>query len=98
MGDDITANIKTIRSLPLKLNEINYRERLIEDIKVRGEVYMLEKDFLKINEKRIENGEKTFANPRNLTAGTLKQLDSKMVAKRPLNMVCYYPGYSRFDS
>ncbi|MGA2298438.1 MAG: NAD-dependent DNA ligase LigA [FCB group bacterium] len=89
-GDDITSNIKTIRGIPLKVIEILYKSKPVEDFEVRGEVYMLEKDFIKINEQRIENGEKIFANPRNLTAGTLKQLDSKMVAKRPLNMVCYY--------
>ena len=89
-GDDITQNIKTIRSIPLKIKEIEYNGVKLRNFEVRGEVYMNEKDFLKINEKRVEEGEKIYANPRNLTAGTLKQLDPRQVASRPLNVVCYY--------
>jgi len=89
-GDDITQNIKTIKSIPLKVKEVERYEKLIKNFEVRGEVYMQEEDFLKLNEQRLEAGEKLFANPRNLTAGTLKQLDSSEVTKRPLKIVCYY--------
>ncbi len=83
-GDDVTQNIKTIKSLPLSVNSD------MTDFEVRGEVYMLNEDFLEINRKREEQGEKLYANPRNLTAGTLKLLDSKTVSNRKLQMVCYY--------
>lgn len=89
-GDDITQNIKTIRSLPLQVNKIVINGITLANFEVRGEVYMLNEDFLKINELRVEQGEKEYANPRNLTAGTLKLLDPKQVAKRRLQLVFYY--------
>jgi DNA ligase (NAD+) len=89
-GDNITQNIKTIKSIPIKVNDLIYKGKKIENFEVRGEVYMLEEDFLKINEKRRANDEKTYANPRNLTAGSLKLLDSRQLADRPLRIVCYY--------
>lgn len=89
-GDDITANIRTIQSLPLKVKPIIFNGNEIRDFEVRGEVYMQENDFLEINRLREESGEKLYANPRNLTAGTLKLLDSAESAKRPLRIVCYY--------
>lgn len=89
-GDDITQNIRTIKSLPLIAKTININGTELENFEVRGEVYLRNEDFLKINSQRIEEGLKTFANPRNLTAGTMKQLNSKEVAKRPLQLVCYY--------
>lgn len=86
-GDDITQNIKTIRTLPLTIPpELS----IADNFEVRGEVYMEESDFIEINKFRAEKGEKLFANPRNTTAGTLKQLDSREVAKRPLKIVCYF--------
>jgi DNA ligase (NAD+) len=89
-GDDITQNIRTINSVPLKVKELELNDKSIRNFEVRGEVYMTEADFLKINEERLANDEKTYANPRNLTAGSLKLLDPKLVAKRNLQLVCYY--------
>jgi len=89
-GDDITQNIKTIKSIPLRLPE--GAPALFE---VRGEVFMPNKAFAKLNEQRDEAGEPAFVNPRNATAGTLKQLDSKMVAARPLD--CIFHSYGRVD-
>jgi DNA ligase (NAD+) len=86
-GDDITNNIKTIRSIPLRL--INPDEKFL-NIEVRGEVYMNKVDFEKLNEERERLGEKIFANPRNATAGTLKLQDPKLVAQRPLRFFAYY--------
>lgn len=84
-GDDVTANVRTIRSIPLRLHESGIRNAT-----VRGEVYMLNETFLKINEVAEAQGEKSYANPRNLTAGTLKQKDSRQVAKRQLEFVAYW--------
>jgi DNA ligase (NAD+) len=88
-GDDITANLRTIRNLPL---EIANKAPVLE---VRGEVYYPRTAFDKLNRQREAAGEATFANPRNAAAGTLKQLDSKLVAKRPLSIVLYGPGELR---
>ncbi|MGC8976512.1 MAG: NAD-dependent DNA ligase LigA [Candidatus Ratteibacteria bacterium] len=81
-GDDITENLKTVKTLPLR---INYKE----PIEVRGEVYMRKDDFEKLNEQRKKNGEELFANPRNATAGSLKLLDPKIVAERNLQIFIY---------
>jgi DNA ligase (NAD+) len=81
-GDDITENLKTIKTLPLT---INYKE----SIEVRGEVYMRKDDFEKLNQERKEKGEELFANPRNATAGSLKLLDPKIVARRNLQIFIY---------
>lgn len=83
-GDDVTTNIKTIKSLPLRLPKDGP-----QNFEVRGEVFMPKANFAKLNQEREEAGEPTFANPRNSTAGTLKLLDSKVVAKRPLDIVFY---------
>ena len=83
-GDDITANLKTIKSLPLRLPK-----GVPQTFEVRGEVFMTKKGFAKLNEERDEAGEQRFANPRNATAGTLKQLDSRIVAARPLEAIFY---------
>jgi len=88
-GDDITANLRTIRKLPL---EIENRAPVLE---VRGEVYYPQAAFAKLNRQREAAGEALFANPRNAAAGTLKQLDSRLVAKRPLSIVLYGPGELR---
>ena len=85
-GDDITANLRTIRNLPL---EIKSTAPVLE---VRGEVYYPRAAFDKLNKQREAAGEALFANPRNTAAGTLKQLDSRLVAKRPLSIVLYGPG------
>lgn len=89
-GDDVTANIRTIKNIPLKVNEVFYKGLKLRNFEVRGEIYMLESDFLKINEERLENDEKPYANPRNLASGTLKSLDPNYVATRPLKLVTYY--------
>jgi DNA ligase (NAD+) len=89
-GDDITQNIKTIKSIPLRLPE--GAPALFE---VRGEVFMPNQAFAKLNEQRDEAGEPAFVNPRNATAGTLKQLDSKLVATRPLE--CIFHSYGQVD-
>jgi DNA ligase (NAD+) len=88
-GDDVTENLRTIRRLPL---EIKNRAPVLE---VRGEVYYPQVAFAKLNREREAAGEATFANPRNAAAGTLKQLDSRLVAKRPLSIVLYGPGELR---
>lgn len=87
-GDDVTQNIRTIRSIPLKMNCTEPPPVL----EVRGEVYMTKDGFRTLNKLRIENGEDPFANPRNACAGSLKLLDPKIVAKRPLNAVFYAVG------
>jgi DNA ligase (NAD+) len=88
-GDDITANLRTIRQLPLAL------KNSAPVLEVRGEVYYPSAAFEKLNRQRETAGEPTFANPRNAAAGTLKQLDSRLVAKRPLAIVLYGPGELR---
>jgi DNA ligase (NAD+) len=87
-GDNITSNLKTIRSLPLRL----HREDVPRVLEVRGEVYMSRAGFQKLNAERAAAGEEVFANPRNSAAGSLKQLDPRTVAKRPLDMVLYGLG------
>ncbi len=83
-GDDITANLKTIKRLPLSVPKNGP-----QTFEVRGEVFMTKTGFLKLNEEREEAGEPRFANPRNSTAGTLKQLDPRIAARRPLDIVLY---------
>lgn len=86
-GDEITNNLKTIRAIPLKLRT-NKKE--LQNIEVRGEVFMKHSDFLKINSEKELAGEKLFANPRNAAAGTLKLQDPKLVAERNLSIFTYY--------
>lgn len=89
IGEEVTNNIKTIRSIPLvfqKPGSVNYN---LNDIEVRGEVFMSLKDFANLNRERQKNGEKLFANPRNSAAGTLKLQDPKEVARRALNGFFY---------
>jgi len=87
VGDNITQNIRTIRSVPERLRDA--APKLLE---VRGEVYMDRKGFEKLNEERKKQGLPLFANPRNVAAGSLKQLDPAIVAKRPLGIVLYGTG------
>ncbi len=89
-GDEITPNVRTIRSLPLRVRDVKLRGISLENFEVRGEVFMNKKDFEAMNAERELAGEKTFANPRNSTAGTLKLLDPRIVATRPLNVFVYY--------
>lgn len=88
VGEDVTQNVKTIRSIPLKLTLAN-PPALLE---VRGEVLMFKKDFANLNEHQQESGLQTFANPRNAAAGTIRQLDSKVAASRPLKFFAYALG------
>ena len=89
VGEEITTNIKTIRSVPLKLKKTSSVPYKLDNIEVRGEVFMKIEDFLKLNKEREKAGEKLFANPRNSSAGTLKMQDPQIVAKRPLNIFVY---------
>jgi DNA ligase (NAD+) len=88
-GENITQNLKTIRAIPLSLIENVPVPRILE---VRGEVFITHTDFKKMNDKRLEEGEQAFANPRNCAAGSLRQLDSSITANRPLRIYCYAPG------
>lgn len=88
-GEDITQNVRTIDSVPLKLRGEGYPDIL----EVRGEVFMPKEGFEAFNRKAAGKGEKTFANPRNAAAGSLRQLDSRITAQRPLDIYCYSVGY-----
>ncbi|TDO83305.1 DNA ligase (NAD+) [Halanaerobium saccharolyticum] len=82
VGEDITKNMKTIRSLPLKIEEK-------AELELRGEIYLPKSEFQRLNEKRLENDESPFANPRNAAAGSVRQLDSKIAAQRSLSILIY---------
>ncbi|HTU89960.1 MAG TPA: NAD-dependent DNA ligase LigA [Gemmataceae bacterium] len=87
-GDDITENLKTVRGVPLRLRSDNPPAHF----EARGEVYMSKADFARLNEEVAARGEQRYANPRNLTSGSLKQLDSRMTAKRRLRLFAYSLG------
>lgn len=87
-GEDITLNVRTINSIPLRLMGTDYPERL----EVRGEIYMPRKAFERVNEQALKRGDKPFVNPRNAAAGSLRQLDPKVTAQRSLEMCCYSVG------
>ncbi len=87
-GEDVTANIRTVKKIPLKLNA----DHPPEVLEVRGEVLMFRADFDKLNQTQEAAGEKVFVNPRNAAAGSLRQLDSKITAKRPLSFFAYGVG------
>ncbi|MCD4684103.1 MAG: NAD-dependent DNA ligase LigA, partial [Bacteroidales bacterium] len=84
-GDDVTTNIKTIKSIPLKL-----KGDFPDEFEIRGEIFMHKEGFARLNAERIENGEDPFANPRNSTSGSIKMQDSSEVAKRPLDCYLYF--------
>lgn len=88
VGEEVTANIRTVRSIPLRLSGAQIPALL----EVRGEVYLPLAPFQQLNREREERGEPVFANPRNAAAGSIRQLDSKVTARRPLAMVCYGVG------
>jgi DNA ligase (NAD+) len=88
VGDDVTQNVRTIRTLPYSLHGT-----VPEEVEIRGEVFLPKKAFQKINEEREQAGESLFANPRNAAAGTLKQLDPKIAASRGLGVIFYGFGY-----
>jgi DNA ligase (NAD+) len=94
-GEDVTHNLRTIPTIPLRIDDAP------ELLEVRGEIYMSLPDFAALNERRAEAGLSTFMNPRNSAAGTIRQLDPKLTAERPLSMWCYGVGVHagiRFDS
>ena len=92
-GDDITANVRTIRTLPTELRAGN--DAPVPDvIEIRGEIYLTTEEFQRINAEREEAGQPLYANPRNLAAGTIKQLDSTVVAQRKLEIVLYGRGFT----
>ena len=90
-GEDITQNLRTIKTIPLRLIAAAHAP-LPARLEVRGEVYMTKYDFQRLNARREEEGEPTFANPRNAAAGALRQLDPRITAGRPLAMFCYGVG------
>ncbi|WP_248744783.1 NAD-dependent DNA ligase LigA [Pseudomonas sp. MWU12-2037] len=87
-GEDISVNVRTVRNIPLKLHGSGWPATL----EVRGEVFMSKAGFERLNASQLEAGGKTFANPRNAAAGSLRQLDSKITASRPLEFCCYGLG------
>jgi len=88
-GEDVTANLKTIRAIPLKIPVESNGQKAPETLVVRGEVFMMIKEFEKLNQKLLEAGEKTYQNPRNTAAGSVRQLDPSLTASRPLTMLAY---------
>ena len=90
VGENITQNLKTIKAIPLKLFEN-------ADVEIRGEIYMPKTSFERLNEENLAHGEKVFANPRNAAAGSLRQLDSSITAKRDLSMFTYTAIIERAD-
>jgi len=91
-GDDITSNLRTIRSIPLRL-----RGNKVKNVEVRGEVYFPTKGFEKYNKEQAKRGEPVFANPRNAAAGSLRQLDPRIAASRPLDIFIYFISHSEKD-
>lgn len=92
-GEDVTENVKTITMLPLRLRGKNHPHI----VDVRGEVFMSKKGFASLNEQAAKTGDKIFANPRNAAAGSLRQLDSRITASRPLEIYCYGVGVLKGD-
>src|SRR3954465_8812368 len=92
VGDDITANARTIKSIPIKLTKDGAAVAPPAIVEVRGEVYMDNDDFQRVNKELVDAGEEPYANPRNLTAGTLRRLDPKIVAKRRLRFLAHGLG------
>ncbi len=90
-GEDVTQNLKTISTLPLKINK-NRSKPIPDFVEIRGEVYMEVESLQKLNRRRLDEGDEPFANPRNAAAGSLRQLDPKISARRPLKIFLYALG------
>ena len=86
IGDNVTPNIKTIKSIPLKINGTEF----LNNFEIRGEIILPFKGFIKMNEERVANGEEPYRNPRNTASGSLKLKESREVAKRPLDCLLYH--------
>lgn len=90
VGEDVTQNVRTIANIPLRLRRADGFENLLQGrLEIRGEIVMLKKDFDALNERQRQVGKPEFANPRNLAAGTIRQLDPKLVSERPLAFMGY---------
>lgn len=89
VGEDVTANLRTVRSLPLRIPVTPNGPQPPHRLVVRGEAIMLIEDFEELNRRQAEAGEKLFANPRNAAAGSLRQLDPRITASRPITLLCY---------
>lgn len=90
VGEDVTANVRTMESVPLTLRSCKGYEHLLQGrTEIRGEIVMYKNDFAQLNEARAKAGQPLFANPRNTAAGTIRQLDPKLVAARPLHFHAY---------
>ena len=94
VGENISANLRTIKTLPLRLNPVEGYD-MPPALEVRGEIYMRKKDFEKLNERIVADGGEPFMNPRNSAAGSLRQLDTRVTASRPLRLMTYGIGYVR---
>jgi DNA ligase (NAD+) len=88
-GEDVTANLKTVRSVPLRLRAPTKGRPLPERLEIRGEVILSKKGFAQVNAQQVERGEPEFMNPRNATGGSLRQLDPRVTASRPLDLFCH---------
>ena len=88
-GEDITVNLRTVRSLPLRIPVADYKGNIPGNLIVRGEAIILLSDFEKLNQRLAAAGERTYVNPRNTVSGALRQLDSSLTAKRPISLRCY---------
>lgn len=95
VGEDITENVKTISSIPMRLSGDQGQHAQGQTLEVRGEIYMSKKDFEALNNRRLEMGEQPFANPRNAAAGSVRQLDPTITASRPLGFFAY--GFGQFE-
>lgn len=89
VGEDVTMNVRTIENVPLRLRTMDSTKDIPEHVEVRGEIVIFKEDFNRLNEKQAKKGEKPFANPRNLAAGSIRQLDPKIAASRPLKFMAY---------
>ncbi len=90
VGEDVTNNVRTIKNIPLRLRKASGFEQFLQGrTEIRGEIVMLKNDFARLNEEQEKAGRPLFKNPRNLAAGTIRQLDPKLVAERPLTFIAY---------